>query len=78
MKLSQLKQGQNARILKISTQGELKKRLIDLGIMVGEKISFQAVAPLGDPILYKVKSTSIAIRHSDACKIDIEILKESL
>lgn len=72
MKLTELKRGESGRIVKIGKIGELKKRLIDMGVTTGEVIKFERNAPLGDPQEYRVKSTGIAIRKEDALKIEIE------
>ncbi len=76
MKLCELKNGERARIIKIGKVGELKKRLIDIGITAGEVIKLERNAPLGDPQEYIVKSTGIAIRKEDAKNIEIEKIEE--
>ncbi|MGC8915355.1 MAG: FeoA family protein, partial [Thermosulfidibacteraceae bacterium] len=50
MKLSELKVGQKAKILSIKTKGIIKRRLMDMGVLDGEPIIVEKVAPLGDPI----------------------------
>lgn len=75
MKLTELKRGEVARIIKIGKIGELKKRLVDMGVTTGEIIKLERNAPLGDPQEFIVKSTNIAIRRKDADNIEIEIEK---
>ncbi|TDT67349.1 ferrous iron transport protein A [Hypnocyclicus thermotrophus] len=72
MLLTELKRGEQAKIIKIGDIGELKKRLIDMGVTSGEIISFKRNAPLGDPKQYVIRNTNIAIRKKDAKKIIIE------
>ncbi|WP_297595873.1 ferrous iron transport protein A [uncultured Cetobacterium sp.] len=72
MKLTDLKRGESARILKIGKIGELKKRLVDMGVTAGETIRLERNAPLGDPQEFIVKSTNIAIRKQDAQNIEVE------
>ncbi|MFR3298904.1 MAG: FeoA family protein, partial [Fusobacterium sp.] len=48
MKLNELKRGEKARIIKIGKIGELKKRLVDMGVTAGEIIYLERNAPLGD------------------------------
>lgn len=76
MNLSELKRGENARIIKIGKIGELKKRLSDMGVTSGETIIFERNAPLGDPQEFYIKGTNIAIRKKDAENILIEKLEE--
>lgn len=75
MKLSELGRGESAVIRKIGKIGELKKRLVDMGVTAGEIIKLERNAPLGDPKEFIIKSTNIAIREKDAENIEIEILK---
>jgi len=75
MKLSELKIGQKARILSIKTTGPLKKRLMDMGILEGEPIIVEKVAPLGDPIDIVVKNYHLSLRKSEAEKIEVEVIE---
>ena len=72
MKLCDLKNGEKAKIIKIGKIGELKKRLVDMGITAGEIIKLERNAPLGGPQEYIIKSTGIAIRKEDAKNIEVE------
>ena len=72
MNLSELKRGEEAKIVKIGKIGELKKRLADMGVTNGETIKFERNAPLGDPQEFNIKGTNIAIRKKDAENITIE------
>lgn len=74
MKLNDLKNGDSAKIIKIGNIGELKKRLVDMGVTSGEIIKLERNAPLGDPQEYIIKGTGIAIRKQDAENIEIEKL----
>lgn len=71
MRLTELKRGESATIIKIGRIGELKKRLVDMGITSGETIKLERNAPLGDPQEYIIKGTGIAIRKEDANNIEI-------
>lgn len=72
MKLTELKKGQSAIIKRIGSIGELKKRLIDLGINSGQTIKLERNAPLGDPQEFRINGNSIAIRKKDAENIELE------
>lgn len=72
MKLCDLKNGERAKIVKIGRIGELKKRLVDMGVTAGEIIKLERNAPLGDQQEYIVKATGIAIRKEDAKNIEVE------
>ena len=52
MKLCDLKNGEKAKIIKIGRIGELKKRLVDMGVTAGEIIKLERNAPLGSTRIY--------------------------
>ncbi|WP_372712567.1 ferrous iron transport protein A [Ilyobacter sp.] len=72
MKLTELKRGEKAKIIRIGKIGDLKKRLVDMGVTSGETIKLERDAPLGDPQQYIIKGTGIAIRKEDAQNIEVE------
>ena len=71
MKLTELERGESAKIVRVGKIGQLKKRLVDMGITSGEVIKLERNAPLGDPQEYIIKGTGIAIRKEDAQNIEI-------
>jgi ferrous iron transport protein A len=71
--LARLQPGQKGRITSIGVVGPLRRRLMDMGILVGEEVSVMKVAPLGDPIEVKVKSYSLSLRKSEAEGIGVEV-----
>lgn len=76
MKLTELKRGEKAVIVRIGKLGELRKRLTDMGIMSKEIIKLERNAPLGDPQQFLIKGTGIAIRKEDAEYIEIKDIEE--
>lgn len=70
--LDKLDIGKTAVIKSINFKSGLKKRLMDMGIVKGEKITAIKRAPLGDPIEFTIKGYNISLRKSEAQKIDIE------
>ncbi len=74
MNLALLKPGQHGIIKKIGSVGPLKRRLMDMGILVGEKVTVIKIAPLGDPLEIKVKKYNLSLRKSEAREIAVEVL----
>ena len=70
--LAELKPGQKGKIMKIGTLGPLKRRLMDMGILVGEEIEVRKVAPFGDPIEVTVKNYNLSFRKKEAEGITVE------
>lgn len=74
MNLAQMKPGQKSSITKIGSVGPLKRRLMDMGVLVGEEISVDKVAPLGDPIEITVKNYKLSLRKKEAEEIEVEVI----
>lgn len=74
MNLAMLKIGDRGRITKIGSLGPLRRRLMDMGVLVGEEVQVKKVAPLGDPIEVKIKNYSLSLRKKEAEGIDVEVV----
>jgi len=72
MTLADLKPGQSGEILKINVAGELKRRLMDMGVVAGANVRVEKVAPLGDPIEVRIKSYALSLRRAEAKSIEVE------
>jgi ferrous iron transport protein A len=75
MNLAMLKPGEKGTITKIGVMGPLKRRLMDMGVLVGEEVRVEKVAPLGDPIEVKVKNYNLSLRKREAEGISVEAAK---
>ena len=75
MNLAMLKPGEYGRITKMGAIGPIKRRLMDMGVLVGEKVKVEKIAPLGDPIEVTIKSYSLSLRKKEAEGISVEVIK---
>ncbi len=75
MKLSMLKPGEKGKIAKIGAIGPLKRRLMDMGVLVGEDVRVEKVAPLGDPLEVTIKYYNLSLRKKEAEEILVEVEK---
>lgn len=71
--LAKLAPGQRGRITAIGAAGALRRRLMDMGILPGEEIRVEKVAPLGDPIEVTVKRYQLSLRKAEAEGIAVEV-----
>lgn len=74
MNLAGLKPGQKGKITSIGSVGPLKRRLLDMGVLVGEQVKVEKVAPMGDPIEVTIKSYNLSLRKGEAEAIGVEVL----
>ena len=58
--------GESCTILQINGSEAIKRRLTDLGITKGIKVTMVMQAPLKDPIAIRVRGCTLALRRSDA------------
>lgn len=65
---AEMRPGTRARIKNI-TDPALAKRLCDMGILPGARITFIRSAPLGDPCILATDACVIALRRSDCRNI---------
>lgn len=73
MRLDELSLGQSATVGKILADKKLRRRLLDMGITRGTQIELLKVAPLGDPLEYKLRDYHLSLRKAEAHQIEVEI-----
>ena len=69
--MSELRKGESGIIKSIEHVGNMRRRLIDIGFNVGERVTLLAHAPLGEPSAFYIKGSVIALRRSDASLITV-------
>ncbi|WP_456342601.1 FeoA family protein [Thermovibrio sp.] len=74
MKLSELKVGQRAKVVRVKSNPELSRKLRAMGLIKGEVITVEKVAPLGDPIEIRVKGTKLSLRKKEAENVEVEVI----
>lgn len=75
MKLSDLKIGEESTILQVSGTGELRHRLLEMGLTPNTRVLLKKKAPLGDPIEITIRGYQLSIRLDDAKLIIVEDIK---
>ena len=73
--LKQAKVGETVKVVKLTGQGAVKRRIMDMGITKGVEIYVRKVAPLaplGDPVEVTVRGYELSLRKDDASMIEVE------
>lgn len=70
--LKEVRVGQNAKVTKLTGEGPVKRRIMDMGITKGVEIFVRKVAPLGDPVEITVRGYELSLRKADAEMIEVE------
>ena len=72
--LASLAPGRKGKITAIELPGGQKGRVMEMGLTVGTTIEVVKVAPLGDPVEYKVRGGHLSLRKAEAALILVEPL----
>ena len=70
--LRDAKVGQSVTITKITGEGAIKRRIMDMGLTKGTTVYIRKVAPLGDPVELTVRGYELSLRKADAELIMID------
>lgn len=73
MTLEKLQVGKTAVIKTVGGEGELRCRLLDMGLIPKTKVTTMKVAPMGDPMEIRLRGYELTLRKEDAGKIEIEL-----
>lgn len=66
LNLSDLNTGEEAEVLRISSDSKIRRRLMDMGIIRGTKIKIEGKAPMGDPIEISLRGYNLSLRKKEA------------
>lgn len=76
MNLSELKDNDQAIIVKVRGHGSFRKRIIEMGFVRGKKVTVIKNAPLKDPIEYQIMDYQVSLRRSEAAHIEVITVEE--
>lgn len=71
-RLNEIPCGQTVVVKKLSGEGPVKRRIMDMGITKGVRIYVRKAAPLGDPVEVMVRGYELFLRKTDAAIIEVE------
>jgi Fe2+ transport system protein FeoA len=69
--LPQLRPGQQGIIVRVGGHGLPRRRYLELGLVTGETVCAERVAPLGDPVAYRIKGYTLSLRREEAEHIHV-------
>ncbi len=74
MNLSELEPGSKATILRVKGRGAFRKRITEMGFVVGKEVIVVKKAPLQDPIEYNILGYNVTLRMSESQLIEVDPL----
>lgn len=72
IELGAMPPGTQANVVELRGAGRHQRRMLDMGFVPGATVGVVRVAPLGDPVEYEIKGTSVALRRREANTILVE------
>ncbi|MBO5789203.1 MAG: ferrous iron transport protein A [Clostridia bacterium] len=73
--LHQLKVGQIATVSALYLKDDIKRRLQDIGLVVGTEVECLGRSPFNDPTAYLIRGAVIALRKEDAKGVAVDMKK---
>lgn len=64
--------GRPVLVRSVSSGRPVARRLMELGLVPGTRVTVTRVAPLGDPLELRVRNYALSIRRSEALTIEVD------
>jgi ferrous iron transport protein A len=71
--LRRMKRSESGTITTVSAGGEMGRRIRDMGLVPGTRITIQGRAPLNDPVALRLMGFTLTLRNSEADYIEVEV-----
>lgn len=71
--LDQLKVGERAVVKAVRGDASFKKRVLAMGVVPGTELVVERVAPLGDPVDFRLRGFHLSLRKEEAKNIEVEV-----
>lgn len=65
--------GGTGTVRMLTSKGDIRRRMLDLGLIDNTKVESLRRSPSGDPIAYQIRGAVIALRSEEASNILVEI-----
>ncbi len=72
--LHRLPVGCIGKVKKLTTDGNSRRRMLDLGLIYDTAVRSLRKSPAGDPIAYEIRGAIIALRSEEASQIFVEVI----
>lgn len=73
IKLRQMGLDQTGTISRVRANGEMGRRIRDMGLVPGKEIRIQGRAPLNDPVSLRIMGFTLTLRNNEADHIEVEV-----
>ena len=71
--LSDFTVGESGKIISVTGEGRIRRRLFDMGVTPGAELTMRKKAPLGDPIEITLRGYELTLRKTEAACVEVEV-----
>lgn len=71
--LSEFTVGERGKIVAVTREGRIRRRLFDMGVTPGAELIMRKKAPLGDPIEITLRGYELTLRKAEAACVEVEL-----
>lgn len=72
MTLAEAELHQPVVVKRVGGERAFRRRLMELGLVPGTRVSVEKIAPLGDPLELRARGCTLSIRSAEAHAVDVE------
>ena len=72
-KLDRIEKGETGLVRSVEGDGKVRRRLFDMGVTPGAKVTLRKKAPLGDPIEITIRGYELSLSKAEAELVNIEV-----
>ena len=72
-KLDKIEKGETGLVKNVEGDGKVRRRLFDMGVTPGAKVTLRKKAPFGDPIEVTIRGYELSLRKAEAELVNIEV-----
>jgi len=76
--LDQVPSGREAVVVSVGGERALRRRLMDMGLVRGETVRVNKLAPLGDPMELRVKGYQLSLRKAEAHHVVVTVTADDV
>ena len=73
LSMRKMKKNQSGTISAVKADGEMGRRIRDMGLVPGTQIKIQGRAPLNDPVSLRVMGFTLTLRNNEADFIEVDV-----
>lgn len=71
--LRRMKRRESGTIAAVNADSDMGRRIRDMGLVPGTRVTIQGRAPLYDPVALRVMGFTLTLRNSEADYIEVEV-----